>query len=234
MYFLQDNITNGYNIDIINILSILSIISGILVISTKNPIVSVLFLITLFFNVACFLIILGLNFIGLSYLLVYVGAVSILFLFILMLINIRISELLNTTKNSIPLIFLVFILLSFILLKVLPLSKGFSFIEGENFDSNYNQIYLSINNDNLLDTVYSNVFTDNINSASSYLWEGNIVEFNPITSMGSIMFTSYPMWLIITSLILLLAMVGVIVITINTSEDSNTINATQNITIYNK
>jgi NADH-ubiquinone oxidoreductase chain 6 len=169
MYFLQDNITNGYNIDIINILSVLSIISGILVITTKNPIVSVLFLITLFFNVACFLIILGLNFIGLSYLLVYVGAISILFLFILMLINIRISELLNKTKNSIPLIFLVFILLSFTLLKVLPLSKGISSIGGEDFDSNYNQIYLSINNENILNTVYSNIFVENVNNASSFI-----------------------------------------------------------------
>ncbi len=41
-------------------------------------------------------------FIGLSYLLVYVGAVSILFLFILMLINIRVSELMET-NNNIPL-----------------------------------------------------------------------------------------------------------------------------------
>jgi NADH-ubiquinone oxidoreductase chain 6 len=42
-------------------------------------------------------------FIGLSYLLVYVGAVSILFLFILMLINIRVSELIGDTNNNIPL-----------------------------------------------------------------------------------------------------------------------------------
>jgi len=46
---------------------------------------------------------LGINFIGLSYLLVYVGAVSILFLFILMLINVRISELVTENNNSIPL-----------------------------------------------------------------------------------------------------------------------------------
>jgi nicotine oxidoreductase len=64
-------------------------------------IVSALFLIGLFLSISCYLIILGLNFIGLSYLLVYVGAVSILFLFILMLINIRIGELLTDTSNSI-------------------------------------------------------------------------------------------------------------------------------------
>ena len=47
---------------------------------------------------------------GLSYILVYVGAVSILFLFILMLINIRISELLSETNNDIPLAFLIVLL----------------------------------------------------------------------------------------------------------------------------
>jgi NADH-ubiquinone oxidoreductase chain 6 len=50
---------------------------------------------------------LGINFIGLSYLLVYVGAVSILFLFILMLINVRISELVTNNSNSIPLAILI-------------------------------------------------------------------------------------------------------------------------------
>jgi NADH-ubiquinone oxidoreductase chain 6 len=134
MYFLQDTINAGYYISLVNILSISSIISGIFVITTKNPIVSVLFLIALFFNVACFLIALGLNFIGLSYLLVYVGAVSILFLFILMLINIRVSELLNKTSNSIPLIFIVFVLLSFILFNVLPIYYN-NFISGNFINS---------------------------------------------------------------------------------------------------
>jgi NADH-ubiquinone oxidoreductase chain 6 len=146
MYFFTENITNGYNIDVINILSILSILSGLLVIITKNPIVSVLFLITLFFNVACFLIILGLNFIGLSYLLVYVGAVSILFLFILMLINIRISELLNKTRNSIPLILIVFLLISFIMVNILPTGNNFilpSFLGDftDNVNKSHNEFY---------------------------------------------------------------------------------------------
>jgi NADH-ubiquinone oxidoreductase chain 6 len=74
-----------------------------MVIISKNPIVSVLFLIGLFLSISIYLILTGLNFIGLSYLLVYIGAVSILFLFILMLINVRISELLIDSINSIPL-----------------------------------------------------------------------------------------------------------------------------------
>lgn len=64
-------------------------------------VVSVLFLIGLFGNVASYLILIGLGFMGLAYLVVYLGAISILFLFILMLINIRISELQSNTRNTI-------------------------------------------------------------------------------------------------------------------------------------
>ena len=103
IFITYETFTNGYRIEILDIISIIAIISGIFVIISKNPIISVLFLIGLFLSIHSYLIILGINFIGLSYLLVYVGAVSILFLFILMLINVRISELLSNTSNSIPL-----------------------------------------------------------------------------------------------------------------------------------
>ena len=48
-------------------------------------------------------------------------------------------------------------------------------------------------------------------------WDGSLAETTHITSIGNIMYTSYSIWLIITSLILLLAMVGAIVITIKKS-----------------
>ena len=79
-----------------------------------------MFLIGLFLSISSYLIILGINFIGLSYLLVYVGAVSILFLFILMLINVRISELLSNTSNSIPLAIIISIAFNYPLYEILP------------------------------------------------------------------------------------------------------------------
>ena len=176
MFLLQDNITNGFEINVLNILSIISVYCGILVITTKNPIVSVLFLITLFLNIACYLILLGLNFIGLSYLLVYVGAVSILFLFILMLINIRISELVSQTRNSIPLVIIAYILVYKVIDNILP----------------------TIDNNNVLNLYYNKKINDssnlnnNINYTSTFSWDGNITELNPMASMGNIMFTSYP------------------------------------------
>src|SRR5271154_1736266 len=120
IYIINETFTNGYNTEILDILSIISVLSGILVIISKNPIISVLFLIGLFLSIASYLMILGLSFIGLSYLLVYIGAVSILFLFILMLINVRISELSNDTSNSVPLAVIISIFFIYPIYQVLP------------------------------------------------------------------------------------------------------------------
>ncbi len=120
LYIFKEIVFNGYKDIFLDFLYIAAIICGILVIITKNPIVSVLFLIGLFLSISCYLILLGLNFIGLSYLLVYIGAVSILFLFILMLINIRISELLIDTSNSIPLAIILGISFNYSVNNILP------------------------------------------------------------------------------------------------------------------
>jgi NADH-ubiquinone oxidoreductase chain 6 len=120
IFLLNDYITNGFKIEFVDVIYLLSILFGVLTIVSRNPIVSVLFLIGLFVNVAGLLILVGLNYIGLSYILVYVGAVSILFLFILMLINIRISELLSETNNDIPLAVLTVLLFYYIVGQVLP------------------------------------------------------------------------------------------------------------------
>src|ERR1017187_7524163 len=124
IYLLNETFTNGYREEFLDIISLLAILCGILVIISKNPIVSVLFLIGLFLSIASYLIIIGINFIGLSYLLVYVGAVSILFLFILMLINVRISELLSNTSNSIPLATMIVIAFNYPIYQILPYRMG--------------------------------------------------------------------------------------------------------------
>ena len=120
LFVLNETFTNGLNYNMVNLISLASILCGIAIIISKNPIVSVLFLIGLFLNIAGYLMMLGLNFIGLSYLLVYVGAVSILFLFILMLINVRISELTSDSSNSIPLAIIIGIFFNITLYYMLP------------------------------------------------------------------------------------------------------------------
>jgi NADH-ubiquinone oxidoreductase chain 6 len=217
IFLINETFTNGYRADILDIISLVAILCGILVIISKNPIVSVLFLIGLFLSISSYLIILGLNFIGLSYLLVYVGAVSILFLFILMLINVRISELLSNTNNSIPLAIIITIAFNYPVYQILPYSIAA-----------FNSYTVDLNN--TLNDIWYNNYSDYLNKlfrlnateldngeisfVSSKIWDGNLSETSHITTIGNIMYTSYSMWLIITSIILLLAMVGAIVITI--------------------
>jgi NADH-ubiquinone oxidoreductase chain 6 len=126
LYLISDIKTNGFLIEILDILSLICILFGIYTIISKNPVVSVLFLIGLFSTISCYLILIGLSFIGISYLLVYVGAISILFIFILMLINIRISELLSDTNNYLPLA----------MLSVIP----FVYILGQSISFNFIQL----------------------------------------------------------------------------------------------
>jgi NADH-ubiquinone oxidoreductase chain 6 len=145
LYILKEIIFNGYKDIFLDFLYIVAIICGILVIISKNPIVSVLFLIGLFLSISCYLIMLGLNFIGLSYLLVYIGAVSILFLFILMLINVRISELLTDTSNSIPLAIILGISFNYSVNSVLPyiLVNNYNISNIKVFNSLSNSVGLS-------------------------------------------------------------------------------------------
>lgn len=192
LYIIIEQYCSGYTVELLNFLSITAILTGILVITSKNPIISILYLICLFLSIASYLILLGMNFIGLSYLLVYIGAVSILFLFILMLINIRVSELQTETNNSLPLALIMGIFFYFFIYYILPI------------DMYKNKV---INN-------LSNIANEKLFYVTSNTWEGVLIENSHITSIGNIIYTSHFMWLIITSIILLLAMVGAIIITI--------------------
>jgi len=194
------DINSGFMPEVLDIIYLLSIIFGISVIINKNPIISVLFLIGLFVNISGLLIIVGFSFIGLSYILVYVGAVSILFLFILMLINIRISELTNETSNDTPLAILTVMLFYFLIARILP--------------GNLNLINTNVDNSDIIDiNINQYIYDEQIQYASSKSWDTSLVDITHISGIGNVMYTNYAILLIIASIILLLAMVGSIVIT---------------------
>ena len=67
--------------------------SGIMVISARNPVHSVLFLILAFFNAAGLFVLLGAEFLAMILVVVYVGAVAVLFLFVVMMLDINFVEL---------------------------------------------------------------------------------------------------------------------------------------------
>ena len=192
IFIFNEVYTNGSRAEILDIVTIFAIVSGILVIICKNPILSVLFLIGLFLSIASYLLLLGLNFIGLSYILVYVGAVSILFLFILMLLNVRISELLGNTSNSIPLAIFIVISFYYPIYPILPysihsISNYVTNSLGNNLSeilySNYNYIIVKLN-DGLLST-------GKLYFVSSSAWDSNLAETSHISSIGNIMYTNY-------------------------------------------
>ena len=71
----------------------LTIASGLFVITAKNPVHSVLWLILAFFNAAGLMVLVGAEFIAMLLVIVYVGAVAVLFLFVVMMLDIDFAEL---------------------------------------------------------------------------------------------------------------------------------------------
>ena len=82
--------------------SFVAIASSIMVISTKNTVHAVFFLILDFVSVSCLFIMLGAEFLGMITLIVYVGAVAVLFLFVVMMINIDFAELKSGFLDYMP------------------------------------------------------------------------------------------------------------------------------------
>ena len=84
------------------IFSIIAVFSAIMVTVSKNTVHSVFFLILDFISVSCLFIMIGAEFIGMIMLIVYVGAVAVLFLFVVMMLNVsqQKNEWLSGEKNS--------------------------------------------------------------------------------------------------------------------------------------
>ncbi|GAA6212206.1 MAG: NADH:ubiquinone oxidoreductase subunit J [Methyloligella sp.] len=80
----------------------LSILSGLMVIAARNPVHAVLFLILAFFNVAGLFLLLGAEFLAVILLIVYVGAVAVLFLFVVMMLDVDFAELKSGFLSYLP------------------------------------------------------------------------------------------------------------------------------------
>ena len=102
--------------------SAVTIVSAVMVISSKNPVHSVLFLILAFFNAAGLFVLLGAEFLAMILVIVYVGAVAVLFLFVVMMLNIHVEDLRKGLIKHLPLsLFIGFV---FLVELVFVLSSG--------------------------------------------------------------------------------------------------------------
>ena len=85
------------------VLAVVTIAAGVMVIASRNPVQSVLFLILAFFNSAGLFVLMGAEFLAMILVIVYVGAVAVLFLFVVMMLDIDFAELRAGFVKNFPL-----------------------------------------------------------------------------------------------------------------------------------
>nr|QTK22331.1 NADH dehydrogenase subunit 6 [Pneumocystis sp. 'macacae'] len=176
------------------ILNIIGIIFSIMVVSSRNPVVSLLYLIGLFVDVAVYLISINLTYLGLAYIIVYVGAIAMLFIFVIMMLNIQTIERSkdrNLLVYSLPLGLLLGIFFIFPISEIIPNEIKFLY----NFF-----LYLIKDKSDWISKIYV------------LEWQDRLTNPTIVESVGNVLYTQYSIWLLIISLIFVLAMIGSICI----------------------
>jgi NADH-quinone oxidoreductase subunit J len=184
--------------------------AAVFVILAKNPIQSVLFLILVYLLTASLFMLLGAEFLAILVFIIYIGAISILFLFVIMLLNLRAVELHSTFFNYLPVgsfLGLLFFLEIFYI-----------------FATNY--------------TIHSNsVFFLTIDNTS---WLNLITQKSNLYLFGIILYNYNWFFVIIIAVILLVAMMGPIIFTVDSAKKKDkgylqdNSKSVANITFWNK
>jgi len=174
--------------------SSLAIIASLFVIFTKNPVFATLFLIFTFTNISSLLFLFNFEFLPISFLVIYVGAIAVLFLFVLMMLNIKLAELQENYATLLPisLVFSVIFLTNFIFI----------------FRSEFLLMHLSNANAILFLSDTINVTAQNVNFSNLLGLNNNL------KTIALALYTDYLIAFLLAGYILLLAMVAAIVLTI--------------------
>ena len=180
---------------LIDLLAFGTLISSVLVITSKNPVIAVVYLISTFVNAAGYLILIGVGFIGISYIIIYIGAITVLFLFVIMMINIKLTDILETgsayTKN-IPLALSVGFLFIYEFFTVMPFTFNnasgiFGLLE---ILTDLNKIFLNVPN------LLNGSFTEEISSMNwlftvynSTISDTAFINILQIEAIGHVLYT---------------------------------------------
>jgi NADH-quinone oxidoreductase subunit J len=175
------------------IFSSIAVVSAIMVISSRNPVHSVLFLVLVFCNAAGLLILLETEFLAMLFLVVYVGAIAVLFLFVVMMLNVRITELNESVLRYLPIGGLILLIFLFEVLSV---------INGDLVPFFSSNLFVFENDNFILNESLNTVF-----------WTNQINPTTNVEALGEVLYTYYVYCFIIASLILLVAMIGAILLT---------------------
>jgi len=153
-----------------------------------------LFLIFSFFNVSALLLLFNFEFLPITFLVVYVGAVAVLFLFVLMMLNIKLAELIDNYFSILPIAILFFLIFTFQLAFLMRFE--FDFISSLD---NISAVFLADFHNTI--TIKSNFFDLNY-------------ELTNIKLLGFVLFSKFLYHFIIAGVVLLLAMIAAIVLTL--------------------
>lgn len=164
----------------------IALVSASNVIRAHNPVHSVFFLIVVFCNAAALLILLGLDLFAMILLVVYVGAIAVLFLFVVMMLHIKLAEIQDNALRYLPVGGLLAIL--FLI-----------------------EIFVIVDND-FLPILPSALL------APYTLYANELHSWAPIVCVGNLLYTHYCIYFLLASIILLVAMIGAIVLTLDTSQ----------------
>jgi len=161
------------------LVSFFLIIVCLLVFITKNPVHSVLYLILAFFTSSILLFILDVEFLGIIFIIIYVGAIAILFLFIVMMLN---NKILSFDPKNYYIIF-------FLIISVFLIQTSSTLLETFK-QFNNKSIYLQL----------SSFSTDNLSN---------------LNLLGQVLFNYYNSCFLLAGIVLLVAMIGAIVLSLN-------------------
>ena len=192
----------------LNILAFGTLLSSLLVITAKNPVIAVIFLISVFINAAGYLMLLGVGFLGITYIILYVGAITVLFLFVIMMINIKLTDILETGSQytkTFPLALAIGSLFIYEIFTILP----FTFNNVTSISALLN-LFTSLNGFVLNSEVHNLTSIDT--ALNPGIADSSFTNFLQIQAIGQGLYTYGAVWLIICSIILLLAMVAPIFI----------------------
>lgn len=163
--------------------SFLALSSATFVIASSNSIHSVLFLVLVFCTTSALLILIEAEFIAMVFIMVYVGAIAVLFLFVVMMLNVRLVQF-NTS-----------------MLKYLPLGGviGLIFLL---------ELFLIIDSD-LIPLFGLNIEQN----TTVFQWADKINAVTNVEAIGKILYTHYFYLFLVAGMVLLVAMIGAIVLT---------------------
>ena len=174
------------------------IMLSLLVITLSNPVYALACLILVFFSAALFLLSINVNFLALIYLIIYIGAIAILFLFVIMMFNLRELEKQSTEINDYSFLSISFWFYLLILSKFysLFLDHAWTYIE---YDSYFHEYFL--------------FKTQNLNYYLTYQYVDTLL-------FGTLLYTYYCYIFLVAALILLTAMLGSIILALSTTEET--------------